>query len=85
MKLLKVGISGVRGIVGESMTPKLAMDFAAAFGTYIGGRTVLLGRDTRISSPLLRAACLAALTSTGCDVVDLGVCPTPILQYSTRK
>jgi len=84
MKLLKVGISGVRGIIGESMTPKLVLDFAAAFGTFVGGRTVLLGRDTRISSPLLRSACLAALTSTGCDVVDLGVCPTPILQFLIR-
>jgi len=85
MKLLKIGISGVRGIIGESMTPRLALDFAAAFGSFAGGRAVLLGRDTRISSPMLRAACLAALTSTGCDVVDLGVCPTPILQYLVRS
>jgi len=84
MKLLKIGISGVRGIVGESMTPKLAMDFAAAFGTFVGGRPVLLGRDTRVSSPMLRAACLAALASTGCDVYDQGVCPTPILQFLVR-
>jgi phosphomannomutase len=84
MKLLKIGISGVRGIVGESMTPKLAMDFASAFGTFLGGRPVLLGRDTRVSSPMLRAACLASLAAAGCDVYDLGVCPTPILQYLVR-
>jgi phosphomannomutase len=84
MKLLKIGISGVRGIVGESMTPKLAMDFAAAFGTFVGRHPVLLGRDTRVSSPMLRAASLAALASTGCDVYDQGVCPTPILQFLVR-
>jgi len=85
MKLLKIGISGVRGIVGDSITPKLVMDFAAAFGTRVGGRPVLVGRDTRISGPLLHSAALAALISTGCDVLDLGVCPTPILQYMVPR
>jgi phosphomannomutase len=85
MKLLKIGISGVRGIVGDSMTPKLVMDFAAAFGTYVDSKPVLVGRDTRISSPMLHAACLASLLSTGCEVLDLGLCPTPILQYQVRK
>jgi phosphomannomutase len=85
MKLLKIGISGVRGIVGDSMTPKLIMDFAAAFGTYVDSKPVLVGRDTRISSPMLHAACLASLLSTGCEVLDLGLCPTPILQYQVRK
>lgn len=85
MKLLKIGFSGVRGIVGETVTPELVMDFAAAFGTHLGGGRVLVGRDTRPSSPMLRAAVSAALVSTGCDVVDLGVCPTPILQFRVPK
>jgi phosphomannomutase len=85
MKLLKIGISGVRGIVGDSITPKLVMDFAAAFGTYVNSKPVLLGRDTRISGPMLQAACLASLLSTGCDVLDLDICPTPILQYAVKK
>ena len=85
MKLLKIGISGVRGIVGDSITPKLVMDFAAAFGTRVHSRPVLVGRDTRISGPLLHAAGLAALLSTGCDVLDLGICPTPILQYMVTR
>jgi phosphomannomutase len=85
MKLLKIGISGVRGIVGESLTPKLVMDFAAAFGTFVNAKTVLVGRDTRVSGPLLHAACVSALVSTGCDVHDLGVCPTPVLQRLVVK
>jgi phosphomannomutase len=84
MKLLKIGISGVRGIVGDSMTPKLAMDFASAFGTFVHGGTVLLGRDTRVSGPMLEAACRAALAATGCDVRALGVCPTPVLQWAVK-
>jgi phosphomannomutase len=85
MKLLKIGISGVRGIVGETITPDLVMNFACAFGTYLNSKRVLIARDTRISGPMLHSACLAALISTGCDVVDLGVCPTPILQSMVKK
>ncbi len=72
MKLLKIGLSGVRGIVGESLTPKTIMDFAAAFGAFAEGRPVVLGRDTRVHGPMLRAACVSALLSAGCDVIDLG-------------
>jgi len=81
MKLLKIGISGVRGIVGETIVPELVMDFACAFGTYLDSRKILVGRDTRVSGPMLHEATLAALISTGCDVLDLGICPTPIIQY----
>jgi phosphomannomutase len=85
MKLLKIGISGVRGIVGESVTPKLVMDFASAFGAFVGGKPVFLARDTRIHGPMLRAACASALLSSGCDVIDLGICPTPVLQHAVRR
>jgi phosphoglucosamine mutase len=85
MKLLKIGISGVRGIVGDSMTPKLAMDFASAFGTFVHGGTVLIGRDTRVSGPMLEAACRSALAAAGCDIRALGVCPTPVLQWAVKR
>ncbi len=85
MKLLKIGLSGVRGIVGESLTPRTVMDFAAAFGAFAEGRPIVLGRDTRIHGPMLRSACVSVLLSAGCDVVDLGVCPTPILQHAVRE
>jgi phosphomannomutase len=85
MKLLKIGISGVRGIVGETMTPELAIDFASAFGTFLDSGRALIARDTRASGPMLQAAVSAALSAAGCEVLDLGVCPTPILQYLVRK
>ena len=84
MKLLKVGIAGVRGIVGETLTPELAVDFASAFGTFLGRGRVLVGRDTRLSGPMLRAAAVSALLAAGCDVTDLGICPTPVLQFLVR-
>jgi phosphoglucosamine mutase len=82
MRPLKIGIGGVRGIVGETFTPELAVAFAEAFGTYLGPGTILLGRDTRASGPMVAAAVRAGLLSTGCAVVDLGVCPTPSLQLA---
>jgi phosphomannomutase len=85
MKLLKIGISGVRGIVGDTLTPELIMDFASAFGTYLNSKKVLLGRDTRISGPMLHSATTSALLAAGCDVIDLGICPAPILQYMVRR
>src|SRR4029450_9805021 len=82
MRPLKIGIGGVRGIVGETFTPELAVAFAEAFGTYLGPGTILVGRDTRASGPTVAAAARAGLLSTGCAVVDLGVCPTPSLQLA---
>jgi phosphomannomutase len=61
------------------------MDFASAFGTFLHGGTVLLGRDTRVSGPMLEAACRSALAAAGCDVRALGVCPTPVLQWAVKR
>ncbi len=81
---LRLASFGVRGFVGESLTPRVAMDYAAAFGTFVDGGRVLLGRDTRYSSPMLHSAVLASLLSCGCEVLDFGICPTPVLQFSVR-
>jgi phosphomannomutase len=78
---LKIGVSGIRGVVGEFLTPALACGFAQAFGTYIGGSgRVILGRDTRRSGPMLEHAVASGLLSTGCDVVRTGILPTPTIQ-----
>jgi phosphomannomutase len=83
MKPLKIGIGGVRGVVGETFTPELIVGFAQAFGTYVGPGGVLVCRDTRPSGPMVLPAVIAGLLATGCDVVDLGICPTPSLQLAT--
>jgi phosphomannomutase len=85
MRPLKIGITGVRGIVGETLTPELVVNFAQAFGTYLDGGRILVGRDTRPSGPMVHAAVVSGLLATGCDVVDLGVCPTPTLQLAVRN
>jgi phosphomannomutase len=85
--LLKIGVSGIRGVVGEFLTPALACQFAQAFGTYVGPGRVVVGRDTRTSGPMLQHAVVCGLLSAGCEVVDVGVLPTPTIQIfvgSTR-
>src|SRR5438128_8957629 len=80
MKPLKIGITGVRGIVGETFTPEVAVGFAQAFGTYLDSGRILVCRDPRPSGPMVSSAVVAGLLAAGCEVIDLGICPTPSLQ-----
>ncbi len=81
---LKISISGVRGVIGASLTPSLLTRFAEAFGTYVGSGTIVLGRDTRTSGEMVRQAVIAGLLSSGCRVIDLDICPVPTVQLLTR-
>ncbi|ABN56688.1 MULTISPECIES: phosphoglucosamine mutase [Methanoculleus] len=74
------GTNGVRGVIGETMTPTLVLKIGAALGSMRRG-TIAVGRDTRTSGEALTHALKAGLLMTGCDVVDVGVLPTPALQY----
>jgi phosphomannomutase len=82
---LKISVSGVRGVVGDSLTPEMVTRFAQAFGTYVGGGRVVMGRDPRTSGEMVRQAVVAGLISSGCRVSDLGVCPTPTVQLLVRE
>jgi phosphomannomutase len=82
MEPLKIGITGVRGVVGQTLTPELVVRFAEAFGSYLDGGRVLVCRDPRPSGPMVQAAVSAGLLAVGCEVVDLGICPTPSLQLA---
>src|SRR2546423_15035408 len=81
---LKISISGVRGVIGESLTPTLLTRFAQAFGTYVGQRTVVIGRDPRTSGEMVKQAVIAGLLSSGCRVIDIGICPVPTIQLLVR-
>jgi phosphomannomutase len=82
---LKIGASGVRGVVGDALTPELIVNFSCALGTWCGGGPVVVGRDTRRSSTGLRAAVAAGLLSTGCEVIDLGVASSPLVSFAIRE
>ncbi len=79
---LIVSASGIRGIVGRTMTPELAARYGAAFGLELRAGTaaaghVLLGRDSRTSGPLLADAAASGLCAAGVAVRDTGIAPTP--------
>jgi len=79
------GTNGIRGVVGPDMNADLALKVGRAIGTSFEGGPVALGRDTRLSGPMLARAVASGLMSAGCDVVDLGVVPTPAAQYFLSK
>jgi phosphomannomutase len=87
---LMVSVSGVRGRVGEALTPEIITKFAAGFGAWskspvAGGRArIVVGRDSRVSGPMFHHAVLAALQSVGCDVIDVGMAPTPTIQLAVE-
>jgi phosphomannomutase len=74
---LIVSVSGIRGIVGQGLTPRAALAFASALGVHTNGGALVVCRDGRPSGVMLRHAVLAGLLSAGCDVHDLGVAATP--------
>jgi len=74
------GTNGVRGVVNEEMTVQLAMDLGRAIGTRRVGR-VAIGNDSRTSCDMLKSSVAAGLMSTGVEVLDLGLVPTPALQF----
>ncbi|MBQ9788047.1 MAG: phosphoglucosamine mutase [Lentisphaeria bacterium] len=77
---LKFSESGVRGILGQGLTPKLVCNLASAFGDYMGGGKIIIGRDTRSSGEMFEMAVCSGLLAVGCEVVNLGIVPTPTLQ-----
>ena len=81
---LKISISGVRGVVGQSLTPKLLARFAQAFGTHTGAGTIVIGRDPRTSGEMVKHAVVAGVLSTGSRVIDIGMCPVPTVQLQVR-
>lgn len=82
---LIVSVSGIRGIIGQGLSPEVAMRFARALAVHLGGGSVLVCRDGRPSGEVLHRAVVAGLTASGCDVGDLGVAPTPTCGFAVRS
>jgi phosphomannomutase len=82
---LIVSVSGVRGVIGQGLSPEVATAFAAALGTHVRGGAVVLSRDGRPSGAVLRHAALAGLLAAGCEVHDLGITPTPTVGLAVRR
>ena len=75
----------LRGIVGTELTEDTAEQLGRAYATYVAGRgvkTISLGRDGRLSSPALHKSLLNGLLASGLDVIDIGICSSPLLYFS---
>jgi phosphomannomutase len=90
---LIISISGMRGIVGENLTPSIAAEYGCAFGTFLkskhtgkGGKlSVCIGRDSRSSGQMLKSAVATGLCAVGINVVDLGLVTTPGVGIMVRE
>lgn len=87
---LIVSISGIRGVVGETLTPEAVIRYAAAFGAYCSAKhppapSVILGRDGRITGSFVVPIVRSALAAAGVHVRDIGICPTPTVQLAVEQ
>jgi phosphomannomutase len=80
-----ISVAGIRGIVGETLTAEDFVTYALGFGTLVAGGKVVVGRDPRPSGEMVRNLVCGALLSTGCEVVDLGIVPTPTIGIMIRE
>jgi phosphomannomutase/phosphoglucomutase len=75
----------IRGVVDKDLTPEIIRRLGQGFGTHmarLGRKNLVVGRDGRLSSPSYGEALIEGLISTGCNIVDIGVCPTPVYYFS---
>ncbi|MDA8380262.1 MAG: phosphoglucosamine mutase [Actinomycetota bacterium] len=81
----RFGTDGIRGVANTELTPELLLALGRACARALGPGSVLVGRDTRRSGPLLQAALSAGLAAEGTDVCDLGVLPTPGIAFAAAS
>lgn len=80
------GTSGIRGPVGTAVTADLALKMGRALSTLLGpGSDVVVGYDSRTSNQMLEKALTAGILEGGCNVLSLGMAPTPLVGYATMK
>ena len=78
-------ISGIRGIVGDGLDPETIIKYTSAYADFIGKGSVVIGRDARITGEMVNQITSGTLLAKGIDVVDIGICPTPTVQFNVKK
>jgi len=78
------GVSGLRGIVGEGLSPELICNYVASFAKEIPPGKVVIGNDSRISGDMVKNAVISSLQALGFDIIDIGIAPTPTVQFVTK-
>ncbi len=90
---LIISVSGMRGIIGENLTPSIAAEYGCAFGSFLKGQSdgsggrprICIGRDSRVSGPMLVSAVAAGLCAAGVETIDLGLVTTPGVGVMLRQ
>ncbi|MCF8259322.1 MAG: phosphoglucosamine mutase [Melioribacteraceae bacterium] len=85
MPTLMVSVSGIRGLVGDGLDPKVITKYASAYADFCGKGTIVVGRDSRITGEMVKSCLIGTLLAKGNDVVDIGICPTPTVLYNVKK
>ncbi len=79
------GTSGIRGVVNRDFFPDFYLHIGLVIGSVIKDKEIAVAADGRVTMPIVKSAVLSGLTATGHDVVDIGVLPTPALQYYCKN
>jgi len=82
---LMISVSGIRGIFGSHLNPENLVRFSAAYGTWLKGGTVVVGRDSRVTGQICEDIVCATLQSVGCSVIKTGIAPTPTVAMGVLK
>lgn len=82
--MLIESISGIRATIGDSMTPASVVEYASAYGQWVGEGTIILGRDSRVSGKAISNIFARTLQWMGLNVIDIGIVPTPTIQLLTE-
>lgn len=78
-------ISGIRGIIGNGLEPETIVKYTNAYADFIGSGKVVIGRDARITGEMVNQLTTGTLLANGIDVIDIGICPTPTVQFNVKK
>ncbi len=79
------GTNGVRGIANKELTPDLVLKLNHSIGSFFNSGKILVAHDGRLSSPMFYNIAITGLTGVGCEVHEIGMVPTPTLQYLAKK
>ncbi len=85
MPTLMVSISGIRGIVGDGLTPEVIVEYTSAYADFIKQGKVIVGRDARITGDMVSRIVVGTLLAKGLDVVEIGIVPTPTVQFTVKS
>jgi len=85
MGILMTSISGVRGIIGDGLDPRTIVKYVNAYADFVKEGKVVIGRDSRLSGEMVKNITAGTLMAKGIDVIDIGICPTPTVQFNVKE